>query len=330
MNEQTQIRNALGVLHASGDCIQEVLSMAEKQKSRGGTRLTRRFALIAAAAVLILSLAFAAAAHNGMWDWLVSLHRNAETEQRGAIAREAAERFVQQAPGAGDAASVGTDTEKPAPELVMDETVFDLENGYTYRFSVPEWERSAGNAYVQVDDAGRITWLDMRMLYPYPKPENCPQEYMGELFDLDAETMEPIEGSQREVFYADLYLREVAYPDPDAYNDRIRKGALEAVDFLPDEGYLDFGSGDVAFLCFDMFSGGSAQIDALMDNGDICHIYLQPDDLTPTGFLLRTAEELDGKGWRERYDALFEAARNHTQAEYRDTKQAEYAATGVG
>ena len=87
---------------------------------------------------------------------------------------------------------------------------------------------------------------------------------------------------------------------------------------------------DVEFLCFDVFNGGSAQVDALMKNGDIYHIYLQPDDLTPTGFMLRTAAELDANGWRERYDMLFEAMQAHGFEQYRDAQREEYAGNGVG
>ena len=142
--------------------------------------------------------------------------------------------------------------------------------------------------------------------------------------------MQPDERTAREVFYADMYLPQVAYPDSYAYNDRIQSPARDAIDFLHDEGYIGVCAEDVEFLCFDVFNGGSAQVDALMKSGDIYHIYLQPDDLTPTGFMLRTAEELDANGWRERYDELFESVRDHTLEEYRGLLQAEYAANGVG
>lgn len=316
MTEQEQIQKAMAVLHASDDCIREVMQMVER-KTRNSRHISKRIVVVGLAAVLALALAAGAMAYFDLWGWIMDLHRDAETEQRGAAAQEAVEQFLQQ-------------TEPAAPEIMIDETVLDLENGYTYKFSVPEWESNVGQAYVQVNDTGRITWLDLRALYPYPKPENCPPEYVGTLFDLDYKTMEPVEGTQREVFYADRYLPEVAYPDFYAYNDRIQTPALTAIDFLHDEGYIDVRAEDVEFLCFDMFNGGSAQVDALMRNGDIYHIYLQPDDLTPTGFMLRTAEELDSQGWRERYDELFEAVQSHDFEAYRDAQRTEYASAGVG
>ena len=317
MTEQEQIQKAMAVLHASDDCIREVMQMAEK-KMRYNRHISKRIVVVGLAAVLALALAVGAMAYFDLWGWIVDLHRDAETEQRGVVAQEAVEQFLQQ-------------TETAAPEIMIDGTVLDLENGYTYMFSVPEWKEKVGKAYVQVDDTGRITWLDLRALYPYPKPENCPPEYLGTLYDaIDPKTMQPIESTKREVFYADLYLPQIAYPDAYAFNNRIQEPARAALDFLHTEGYIEVNSADVEYLFFDVFNGGSAQIDALMKNGDIYHIYLQPDDLTPTGFMLRTAEELDSHGWRERYDAQFGAMRDHTLEEYRGAQQAEYTANGVG
>jgi len=317
MTEQEQIQKAMAVLHASDDCIREVMQMVER-KTRNSRHISKRIVVVGLAAVLALALAAGAMAYFDLWGWIVDLHRDAETEQRGAAAQEAVEQFLQQ-------------TEPAAPEIMIDETVLDLENGYTYKFSVLEWKENAGKAYVQVDDTGRITWLDLRALYPYPKPENCPPEYVGTLYDaIDPQTMQPDERTAREVFYADMYLPQVAYPDSYAYNDRIQSPARDAIDFLHDEGYIGVCAEDVEFLCFDVFNGGSAQVDALMKNGDIYHIYLQPDDLTPTGFMLRTAAELDANGWRERYDMLFEAMQAHGFEQYRDAQREEYAGNGVG
>ena len=317
MTEQEQVQKAMAVLHASDDCIREVMQMAEK-KMRYNRHISKRIVVVGLAAVLALALAVGAMAYFDLWGWIVDLHRDVETEQRGVVAQEAVEQFLQQ-------------TETAAPEIMIDETVLDLENGYTYKFSVPEWKEKVGKAYVQVDDTGCITWLDLRALYPYPKPENCPPEYVGTLYDaLDPQTMQPDERTAREVFYADMYLPQVAYPDSYAYNDRIQSPARDAIDFLHDEGYIGVCAEDVEFLCFDVFNGGSAQVDALMKNGDIYHIYLQPDDLTPTGFMLRTAEELDANGWRERYDMLFVAMQAHGFKQYRDAQREEYAVNGVG
>lgn len=316
MTEREQIQRAMAVLHASDGCIQEAMRMAERQTKKDW-RIGRRIAAAAAAAVLALALAAGAMAHFDLWGWIVSLHRDAETQRRSVAAQEAVEQFIFQ-------------TENASPEVVIDETVLDLENGYTYAFSVPEWEENAGKAYVQVDDTGRIVWLDLRALYPYPRPTDCPPEYVGTLFDMDFKNMEPIEGTQREVFYADRYLSETAYPDRDAFNERIQEPARTAIRFLHDEGYVAVSDADVDYLCFDLFNGGSAQVDVLMKNGDIYHIYLLPDDLTPTGFLLRTAEELDREGWRGHYDALFAAARAQALEDFHNALQAEAAANGVG
>lgn len=333
MTEKEQIQKAMAVLHASDDCILEVMQMAEKNTYHG-RHLGKRAAAVALVAVLALALAAGALAYFDPWGWISNLHRDAETERRGEIAQEAVEQFIQRKPDAAEpSASIPADTdmETAKPEVRIDETVLDLENGYTYKFSVAEWKENAGKAYVQIDETGRITWLDLRALYPYPKPENCPPEYLGTLYDaIDPKTMQPIESTKREDFYADLYLPQIAYPDAYAFNNRIQEPARAALDFLYGEGYIEVNSADVEYLCFDVFNGGSAQIDALMKNGDIYHIYLQPDDLTPTGFMLRTAEELDSHGWRERYDALFEAMRDHTLEEYRGAQQAEYTANGVG
>ena len=333
MTEKEQIQKAMAVLHASDDCIQEVMQMAEKNTYHG-RHFGKRAAGVALAAVLALALAAGALAYFDPWGWISNLHRDAETERRGEIAQEAVEQFIQRKPEAAEpSASIPADTdmETAKPEVRIDETVLDLENGYTYKFSVAEWKENAGKAYVQIDETGRITWLDLRALYPYPKPENCPPEYLGTLYDaIDPKTMQPIESTKREVFYADLYLPQIVYPDAYAFNNQIQEPARAALDFLHGEGYIEVNSSDVEYLCFDMFNGGSAQVDALMKNGDIYHIYLQPDDLTPTGFMLRTAEELDANGWRERYDELFESVQGHGFEKFRDARRDEYAGNGVG
>ena len=151
-----------------------------------------------------------------------------------------------------------------------------------------------------------------------------------EIIERLAHAVEAIIGTAAQVMCISEWIaRGVAVIDDRA--DRLDDLRIcAALDFLHAEGYIEVNSADVEYLCFDVFNGGSAQIDALMKNGDIYHIYLQPDDLTPTGFMLRTAEELDSHGWRERYDALFEAMRDHTREKYRGAQQAEYTANGVG
>ena len=51
------------------------------------SHVTRRAAIMVAAAILALVLATGAMAHFGLWDWLISAHRDADTQQRGEIAQ---------------------------------------------------------------------------------------------------------------------------------------------------------------------------------------------------------------------------------------------------
>ena len=83
-------------------------------------------------------------------------------------------------------------------------------------------------------------------------------------------------------------------------------------------------------MCFNRFNGGSAWVNVLMKNGDVLAVFLQPDDMTPQGFMLRTAAEIDGNGWRAQYDAEFAFVANHALEEFRAAQQAEYAVNGVG
>ena len=310
MNDKERIQRALSGIRASDELLEEVISLTNSTISHK-TNVTRRVAIMVAAAILALVLATGAMAHFGLWDWLISTHRDADTQQRGEIAQGVVEKLTEQ-------------------KVEMHETAEEMENGIIYHFSVADWEDKAQRALVQVDDAGRITWLDLRELYPFARPEDCPPEYLTTLSQLDFNTMETIEGSEREHFLADNYLSEVAYPDFYAYNVLLQEPARTAVDFYQSKGYLDAGSAVIELVCFSRFSGGSAWVNVLMKNGDILAVFLQPDDMTPLGFMLRTAEEIDSNGWRAQYDAEFAAIANQTLEEYRAAQQAEYAVNGVG
>ena len=310
MTAKERIQEALSEIRASETLLEEVVAMTNRTDTQH-PHLVRRTVIFVVAALLALALATGAMAHFGLWDWIISAHRDADTEQRGEIAQAAVEELTEQ-------------------KAEMQETAEEMENGIIYHFSVADWEDKAQRALVQVDDIGRITWLDLRELSPYAKPEDCPPEYLTTLSQLDFHTLEIIEGSEREHFLADSYLSEVAYPDFYAYNALVQEPARTAIDFYQSKGYIEAGSADVDLVCFSRFNGGSAWVNVLMKNGDILAVFLQPDDMTPLGFMLRTAEEIDGNGWRESYDKEFEAMRSRTLEEYRSAKQAEYAATGVG
>lgn len=310
MNDKEKIQRALSGIHASEELLEEVISMANSMNTHK-PHVTRRIGIMVAAAILALALATGAMAHFGLWDWLISAHRDADTEQRGAIAQTAVEQLTEQ-------------------KVEMQETAEEMDSGIIYQFSVPDWEDKAQRALVQVDDTGRITWLDLRKLYPYVKPEDCPPEYLTTLSQLDFNTMEIIEGSEREHFLADNYLAEVAYPDFYAYNALVQEPVRTAIDFYQSKGYLEAGSDDIKLICFSRFNGGSAWVNVLMKNGDVLAVFLQPDDMTPLGFMLRTAEEIDRNGWQAQYDAEFTAVADHTMEEYRAAQQAEYATTSVG
>ena len=310
MNDKERIRRALSGIHASDKLLEDVITKESTMRSHK-SHFTRRVAIMVAAALLALALATCAMAHFGLWDWLISARRDADTEQRGEIAQGAVEKLTEQ-------------------KVEMYETAEEMDNGIIYHFSVADWEDKAQRALVQVDDAGCITWLDLRELYPFAKPEDCPPEYLTTLSQLDFNTMEIIEGSERERFLADNYLSEVAYPDFYAYNALVQEPARTAVDFYQNKGYLEASSADIELVCFSRFNGGSAWVNLLMKNGDILAVFLQPDDMTPLGFMLRTAEEIDGNCWRAQYDAEFAAVDNHMLEEYRAAQQAEYAANGIG
>lgn len=310
MNDKERIQKALSGIHASDELLEEVFSMVNSMNFHK-SHFTRRAAILVAAAILALALATSAMAHFGLWDWLISTHRDADTQQRGEIAQGAVEDLTEQ-------------------KVEMQETAEEMDSGIIYHFSVADWEDKAQRALVQVDDAGRITWLDLRELYPFAKPEDCPPEYLTTLSQLDFNTMEIIEGSEREHFLADNYLSEVAYPDFYAYNVLVQEPARTAVDFYQSKGYIKAGSTDIELVCFSRFSGGSAWVNVLMKNGDVLAVFLQPDDMTPQGFMLRTAAEIDGNGWRAQYDAEFASVANHALEEFRAAQQAEYAVNGVG
>ncbi len=310
MNDKERIQRALSGIHASDEMLEEVISMTNSMNTHK-SHVTRRVAIMVAATILALALATGAMAHFGLWDWLISAHRDADTEQRGEIAQAAVEQLTEQ-------------------KVEMQETAEEMDSGIIYQFSVADWEDKAQRALVQVDDAGRITWLDLRELSPYAKPEDCPPEYLSTLSQLDFNTMEIIEGSEREHFLADNYLSEVAYPDFYAYNALVREPARTSVDFYQSKGYIKAGSTDIELVCFSRFSGGSAWVNVLMKNGDVLAVFLQPDDMTPQGFMLRTAAEIDGNGWRAQYDAEFASVANHALEEFRAAQQAEYAVNGVG
>lgn len=310
MNDKERIRRALSGIHASDKLLEDVITKESTMRSHK-SHFTRRVAIMVAAALLALALATCAMAHFGLWDWLISTHRDADTQQRGEIAQGVVEKLTEQ-------------------KVEMHETAEEMENGIIYHFSVADWEDKAQRALVQVDDAGRITWLDLRELYPYAKPEDCPPEYLTTLSQFDFNTMEIIEGSEREHFLADNYLSEIAYPDFYAYNALVQEPARTAVAFYQSKGYIKAGSTDIELVCFSRFSGGSAWVNVLMTNRDVLAVFLQPDDMTPQGFMLRTAAEIDGNGWRAQYDAEFASVANHALEAYRAAQQAEYAANGVG
>ena len=102
------------------------------------------------------------------------------------------------------------------------------------------------------------------------------------------------------------------------------------MDFYQNKGYIEAGTADIEMVCFSRFNSGSAWVNVLMKNGDVLAVFLQPDDMTPLGFMLRTSEEIDRNGWQAQYDAEFTAVANHTLAEYHAAQQAEHAANGVG
>ena len=310
MKDREKIQKALSGIHASEDLLEEVYSMANHLSSHN-RHFVRHVGRIVITAILALALATGAVAYFGLWDWIINVHRDADTEQRGEIAQEVIEQFSDR-------------------KMKIQETAEKMDNGIIYHFSVADWEDKEGQALVQMDDTGRITWLDLRELYPYPKPENCRPAYLRTIAQMDFNSLQLMEGTETELFLADHYLSEVVYPDFYGYNDRIQEPARIAINFYHSKGYLDATAEDIAKICFECFNGGCAWVNVLMKNGDIISVFLQPDDMTPLGFLLRTAEELDSNGWRSRYDEEFAAIDNHTLEDYRAEKQSEYAANGVG
>lgn len=300
MFDEQKYREACASLHASEDMIKEIFAMAEARNNKKNA-LTRRGFILAATVVLALALGITASAHLGLWDWIIDAHRDADTRQRGAIAREAAEQASGQ-------------------ELELDDTALELDKGILYSFDGKERENADPAAQVQVDETGRITWLDLRQLYPYPQPDDCPEEYTIPLTGVD--------GVETEHFLADRYLAEVVYPDRDAYNEKVQSAAREALDAWRQEGYIEACAEDVDLIYFANFNAGSAMVDVLMKNGDVYVLFLQPDDFTPTGFLLHTAEAQSTYEHND-FPALFDAVRSDTLDDYYAARQADFA-EGVG
>ena len=280
------------------DLVDEVIAERNKAKKTRRVMGRRRVAVIVLAAVLALALAFTVLACTGLWDWIISIHRDPDTERRGEIAQETAEKIT-------------------GEEVIIDETALDLDNGILYYFYTQELQDNLRQAQVQVDENGRITWLDLRLFYPYPQPENCPDKYIRHLrTKLDG-------GEEFEFFLADQYLSEVVYPDRDAYNERVQDAARYALNYLYQEGYIEANAEDADLIFFEYFNAGSACVDVLMKNGDVYVLFLLPEGLEPAGFLLHPAEELAAME-HERFTALFDAVRNGTLEKYEDAQQAAF------
>ena len=280
------------------DMVDEVLAARNSEKITNRIMGRRRIAAIIIAAVLMLALAFTVMAYTGIWDWIISIHRDPDTERRGEIAQDTAEKFT-------------------GEELIIDETALDLENGVFYYFYTQELQEKMREALVQVDGNGRITWLDLRLFFPYPQPENCPDKYIRHL-------RTKLEGGEEfDFFIVDQYLSEVVYPDRDAYNERVQDAARYALNYLYQEGYIEANAEDADLIYFEYFNAGCACVDVLMKNGDVYVLFLLPDGLEPAGFLLHPVEELAAME-HERFTALFDAVRNGTQEEYEDARQAAF------
>lgn len=302
MNERDMIIKSLSKLHASEDTIQEVINMKQQRENKKAFGAKQIF-VIAAAVVLAIALAVSATAHYGLWDWIISPDRDADTQERGEIAQKVIEQ------------AMGTEME------MANEALEDNDRGVSYYFYSEELENSLAKASVQVDESGRITMLDMRSFYPYPQPEDCPEEYIYHGFD-------PYANEETVRFLADLYLAEVVYPDSVAYNESIQDAARYALDYLHQEGYIEATSMDADIIQFRYFNAGSAWIEILMQNGDVYVLFLTPDDLEPTGFVLHTAEMLESYEHNSFYE-MFDAVKNSTLDEYDAKQEAEFA-NGVG
>lgn len=278
-----------------------------KQETRT-RRIGKKAVVLALAAALVAALAVTAAAYSGIWDWIIRPDRDADTIARGEIAQTA----VEQAVGA---------------EMEMAEIAAELDDGIQYRFYSEDLTGGYASATATVNEAGRIIALDVSAAFPYPEPEEYPDDFIRY-------TSSSIDGPFLPTFDSQRWLMEVAYPDRDAYNEKIQGLAPLAVDWLYGQGWLEASGKDIDLIYFEYFMPDFAFVDVLMQNGDLYFLYLLPDDGAPVGFYLRPAEELqaleDGHTVNTPYQKL-EAVRNGTLDEWQAAWQEELAnSPGVG
>jgi len=344
MYDKKTFKETFSALHASGDTLTEVLKMTTGNKKR--RKYGKRTAALLIAALFLMALTATALAHSGLLGWIFS-DRDEDVRQRSKTAQAVLEDFAKIAPPtAADNPEDSTLTDSPDDpdlqqqaanaaiswfaglleqdrwqDMEMSEYASESEEGaVTFYFNPVEQSSPYEETIsVAISPDGRIYSIDLRQAIFYPQPENCPEEYLGRGTNMRS-------GEEFDVFYADLYLKMVAYPDRDAYAVPAEKGALDAMALLLEAGLIDADLQTVDVVYFNCFTGGAAWVDVLMANGDAYRVFLQPDDFRLLGFMLFTPEHLaNGNG----NAALFDALRNGTLEEY-ERHQQELYATSVG
>lgn len=281
------------------------LSIDNNELNKPAKRHGKRFTLILIAAVLVTALTATALAYSGVLRYF----RVSEESGAGEQAEEALDILNEFA---------GEDT-----GMESDDTALEYPTGETlYFFERYEDAVRTGTAYVELDsETGKIHWLDLRDMYGYQEPEDCPEEYISNGWIRDGEEKIP-----NRMFLADAYLNEVAYPDTTDYAPLAEAAALDAMTELLDGGFIDADLDTIQRTRFDMFNGGAANVYVLMEGGDAYHVFLHSDDFSCLGFILFTPETLvAGNGPKDDLEAL----RNGTMEEY-EAAQAEAYANAVG
>jgi len=339
MYDEKMFKETFAAIKASEDTLTEVLKMTTK-KRRNTIISSKRVLVAIITAVLVVALSVTAMAYSGLLGWIF-VDRDQTTQQHSETAQNILNDFTAIMQGQdidAEDSMVSTADDLNSPEniannaaswladqieqgaMVISEFAGESKDGIvTYYFSPGDDPIYYRSIRVEISADGLLYGIDFRAAYPYPQPENCPEEYTDRATYVS-------DGKEHDVFYQDLYLSQAGYPDSDAYRALAEPAAFDAMTLLVDSGFINADLNTIEVIYFQCFNGGAAWVDVLMENGDNYCLFLQPDDFRPLGFMLFTPERLacgDGNA------ALFEALRNGTVEEYWE-KQRESYANGVG
>ena len=331
MYDKKIFKETFSTIKASEGTLMEVLNMRNNKKIRN-----KRTVIVLATAIMLMVFTVTALAYSGMLGWIFT-DRDDETKQLGETAQDALNSFTDSEANAENQAQASATDEDDRQETrarnavswlagqlknsslseikLSDYAMAEDDGAITFYFSPgddPLYERSID---VRVSADGDVTGIDLRAAQPYPIPENCPDEYIVRLTHLSS-------GIEYEHFNRDAYLLEVAFPDTTLYAPQAEAAAIIAMEQLYENGFIAANPSEIELVYFESFNGGAAWIDVLMENGDVCCLYLQPYDFGVMGFDYRTKARIDAGNGNA---PLYEALRNGTIEEYQRRQEKLYA-----